>query len=155
MAEMSFTLKIPALDRLCAILEGWEKEKPIDLLATKEAPLVEVPKTKVAPEAVEGPKQPPKAEPVQIPAPAPEPAQPVPLAAPAPEPAQPAPVAAPAKPSVTVDDLMRAAAALRDEGKLLAVTGLFPDFGIQKISDLKANQLDAFAEKLRGLGAQV
>ena len=132
MAEMSFTLKIPALDRLCAILEGWEKEKPIDLLATKETPLVEIPKTKAAPEAVEGPKQPPKAEP-----------------------AQPVPLATPAKPSVTVDDLMRAAAALRDEGKLLAVTGLFPDFGIQKISDLKANQLDAFADKLRGLGAQV
>ena len=54
---------------------------------------------------------------------------------------------------MTLDQVQRAAAQMRDQGKLKAVIDMFPEFGIKKLSDLKAGQLPAFAERLRGLGA--
>ena len=144
MAELSFTLKIPALDRLCDWLE---RGATVNVASTVPV-LVDVPETttkptkvETAPEAPEGPKQPPKAEPVQVPTQEPAPTQPEPVASPA--------------PTVTLEDLMRAAAALRDEGKLQAVTGLFPQFGVKKLSDLKENQLNEFADHLRKMGAKI
>lgn len=147
MAELTFTLQIPALDRLCDWLE-----KGATVNVSSAPVLVDVPetpapkakkaaKTETAPEAPEWPKQPPKAEPVQVPAQEPAPVQPEPVASPA--------------PALTVNDLMRAAAALRDQGQLAAVTGLFPQFGIKKISDLKEDQLGEFADHLRKLGASI
>ena len=55
-----------------------------------------------------------------------------------------------------MDALQRAAAQMRDEGKLQAVTGLFPEFGIRKLSDLKDNdKLTEFAARLRAMGATI
>lgn len=147
MAELTFTLQIPALDRLCDWLE---KGATVNVSASPvlaEVPETPAPKAKkaakaeTASEAPEWPKQPPKAEPVQVPTQEPAPTQPEPVASPA--------------PALTVNDLMRAAAALRDQGKLAAVTGLFPQFGIKKISDLAEDQLGEFADHLRKIGAKI
>lgn len=145
--ELSIKVNIPALDRLCDWLE---KGATVNVSASPV--LVDVPETpapkarkaakaETALEAPEGPKQPSRAELVQVPAQEPAPAQPEPVASPA--------------PTVTLEDLMRAAAALRDEGKLQAVTGLFPQFGVKKLSDLKENQLNEFADHLRKIGAKI
>ena len=147
MAELTFTLQIPALDRLCDWLEKGTTVNVNSAPVLAEVPETPAPKARkaakaeTAPEAPEGPKHPPKAEPVQVPAQEPAPAQPEPVASPA--------------PALTVNDLMRAAAALRDQGKLAAVTGLFPQFGVKKLSDLKEDQFCEFAEHLRKLGAQI
>ena len=145
--ELSINVNIPALDRLCDWLE-----KGATVNVNSAPTLVDVPETpapkarkaakaETASEAPEGPKQPPKAEPVQVPTQEPAPAQPEPVASPA--------------PALTVNDIMRAAAALRDQGKLAAVTGLFPQFGVKKLSDLQEDQLGEFADHLRKLGATI
>lgn len=56
---------------------------------------------------------------------------------------------------VTLDQVQRAAAFLRDQGKLKAVTEMFGEFGIRKLSDLEGDKLQAFAGRLRGLGAEL
>lgn len=116
MVELSITLKIPALDRLCDLLEkGMQPLFP--------APLGYVPN--------------------------PEPI-PTTTAAPDPEP-QPEPK----KPTVALDAIQRAAADLRDQGKLKAVTSLFPEFFIRKLSDLTPEKLEPFADRLREMGAKL
>ena len=90
---------------------------------------------------------------------APEPApQPGPAPQPKPEP-EPAPDPEPKpetkKPTVTLDAIQRAAAELRDQGKLKAVTGLFPEFFIRKLSDLTPEKLEPFADRLREMGAKL
>lgn len=57
--------------------------------------------------------------------------------------------------SVTLEAIQLAAAQMRDQGKLKAVTDLFPEFGIKKLSDLKGEKLQAFGERLRAMGARV
>ena len=152
---MSFTMtiEIPALDRLCGILENREKS---GLVAAIEAEIVA--KLKEAaeggvprptfPEAVVFPHKEETAPAPQVAAP--ESPKPEPTEKPA-EPEAPAPAAKPA----TLADIQRAAAQLRDEGKLQAVKDLFPEFGIRKLSDLKDAQLTAFADRLRGMGAKI
>ena len=88
-----------------------------------------------------------KSEVTKEPAPAPVP-EPAPVPAPAPEPA-------PAEKVYVLEDLQRAAASLRDQGKLGAVTALFPEYGIRKLSDLKAEQMAGFAGELKRLGAEL
>lgn len=85
--------------------------------------------------------------------PVPEPA-PEPMSAPEPVPA-PAAEPAPAEKVYVLEDLQRAAASLRDQGKLGAVTALFPEYGIRKLSDLKAEQMAGFAGELKRLGAEL
>ena len=134
---MTFTLKIPALDRLCDLLE--KSGMPVQLAAAATTPGCIV-------------------NPAPIPTMAePEPApQPDPAPAPQPEPApDPEPKPEPKKPTVTLDAIQRAAAELRDQGKLKAVTGLFPEFFIRKLSDLTPEKLDPFAERLRELGVKL
>ena len=65
--------------------------------------------------------------------------------------------AAPTTPAtpVTLEAIQLAAAQMRDQGKLKAVTDLFPEFGIKKLSDLKGDKLQAFGERLRAMGAKV
>ena len=62
---------------------------------------------------------------------------------------------APATTAVTLDAVQRAAAQMRDDGKLKAVTDMFPEFGIKKLSDLKGDQLQTFGERLRAMGAKI
>lgn len=154
---MTMTIEIPALDRLCDILEERQrgtiiKDLKDEIVARlKEAAEGGVPKPKfeevtpaedhpwkdeaTAPEPREAAQEPPKPEPTNAP---------VETAAPA----------TPATP-VTLEAIQLAAAQMRDQGKLKAVTDLFPEFGIKKLSDLKGEKLQAFGERLRAMGAKV
>ena len=151
---MTLTIDIPALDRLCAWRESRDKAGLLDAIEKeivtklKEAAEGGVPRPKfeetppadsargeTAPEARKAPQEPPKPEVTEKPT----------------APAAPAP----ATPAATLDAVQRAAAQMRDDGKLKAVTDMFPEFGIKKLSDLKGDQLQAFAERLRAMGAKL
>ena len=153
---MTLTIEIPALDRLCDILEERQrgtiiKDLKDEIVARlKEAAEGGAPKPKfeevqagedhpwkgeTAPEPREAAQEPPKSEPTNAP---------VETAAPT----------TPATP-VTLEAIQLAAAQMRDQGKLKAVTDLFPEFGIKKLSDLKGDKLQAFGERLRAMGAKV
>ena len=137
MVELSITLKIPALDRLCDLLEKGAQP----LFPASPTPLGYVQNPEPIPTTTAAPE--PQQEPEQVP-------EPVPAPAPDPEP-QPEPK----KPTVTLDAIQRAAADLRDQGKLKAVTGLFPEFFIRKLSDLTPEKLEPFADRLREMGAKL
>lgn len=141
---ITLTIEIPALDRLCNWLESRDKT---DLLGAIESEIVQkikeaaesgVPRPKFdapAQEPQKAPQEPPKPEPTEKPTAAAEPA--------------------PATPAVTLDAVQRAAAQMRDDGKLKAVTDMFPEFGIKKLSDLKGDQLQKFGDRLRTMGAKI
>lgn len=141
---MTLTIEIPALDRLCAWLESRDKT---DLLGGIENEIVQKIK-----EAAESGVPRPKFD-----APAQEP-QKAPQEPPKPEvtekPTAPVETAQDTKP-VTLDAVQRAAAQMRDDGKLKAVTDMFPEFGIKKLSDLKGDQLQKFGDRLREMGAKI
>lgn len=63
------------------------------------------------------------------------------------------PVAAP--PTYNRDQIMTAGAALIDAGKINELMGLLNAFGVQAVTQLKQEQLGAFATELRKLGAQI
>ena len=141
---MTLTIEIPALDRLCAWLESRDKTDLLGVIENeivqkiKEAAESGVPRPKFdAPsqEPQKAPQEPPKPEPTEKPTAAAEPA--------------------PATPAVTLDAVQRAAAQMRDDGKLKAVTDMFPEFGIKKLSDLKGDQLQKFGDRLREMGAKI
>lgn len=153
---MTLTVEIPALDRLCSILENRDKAGLVEAIEQeivaklKEAaeggtpkpefkvvePETDHPwKEEIAPEAPETPSEPPKAKAKK-------------------ETAE-APASVPASKPVDLADVQKAAAEMRDQGKLGAVTGMFGEFGIKKLSDLKGEQLQAFAERLRKMGAKL
>lgn len=78
------------------------------------------------------------------------------------ESAQEAPVSAqepePEKPTPTLDQIANAGAALLDtdiDAMMPKLLNLLQDFGVQAITQLKPEQLPAFAERLRALGAEV
>ena len=93
--------------------------------------------------------------------PATPPPAPTPTAAPtaAPVPVQPpaAPPAVPvaAAPAYSREQIMTAGAALIDAGKMNELIGLLGAFGVQAVTQLKQEQLGAFATELRKLGAQI
>lgn len=154
--SLIMTVEIPALDRLCDILEERQRVGIIEELKNEickqlreaaesgaprpgfreVAPGEDHPwKDEAAQNAQEGPKEPPKAEPTEKPT---------------------APVEATHETkSVTLADVQKAAAQMRDDGKLEAVKALFPGFGIRKLSDLKGDALQGFAAKLREMGAKI
>jgi len=141
---MTLTIEIPALDRLCAWLESRDKTDLLGVIENeivqkiKEAAESGVPRPKFdapAQEPQKAPQEPPKPEVTEKPTAAAEPA--------------------PATPAVTLDAVQRAAAQMRDDGKLKAVTDMFPEFGIKKLSDLKGDQLQKFGERLRAMGAKI
>lgn len=67
------------------------------------------------------------------------------------------PVEAAAAPAPTMDQIANAGARLldADAGKMMPLLDLLREFGVQAITQLKDDQLAAFAERLRGLGAEV
>ena len=121
----------------------------------------------------------PTQEPMQMPEPAPEKPKRTRKAAKAPESAQepavepeapqaattptepekPAekPVDTAAAPAPTMDQIANVGARLlaADAGKMKPLLDLLREFGVQAITQLKDDQLAAFAERLRGLGAEV
>ena len=60
-----------------------------------------------------------------------------------------------AVPVFSRDQIMTAGAALIDAGKINELMGLFNAFGVQAVTQLKQEQLGAFATELRKLGAQI
>lgn len=149
--SITVTIDIPALDRLCGWLESRERAGIVQQIEDEI-----VGKLK---EAVEGGTPRPVFQEVPTPDDLPwkdeakaEPTPPAPVEAPSAE--APAPPNTPG-PVVTLDAVQRAAAQLRDAGKLNQVTGMFGEFGIKKLSDLKGDALQGFAERLRGLGAKL
>ena len=104
----------------------------------------------------------PPAAPAPVAASAPTaPAQACTTASPATPAANPAPTAAPpvvptaAAPTYNRDQIMTAGAALIDAGKINELMGLLNAFGVQAVTQLKQEQLGAFATELRKLGAQI
>ena len=141
---MTLTIEIPALDRLCGILEDRNRWNTVDQLIAEIVKQLEaaakdgtLEKAAKAPETVKAPET----------TPAPVEAKPVEA-----KPVEVKPVEA--KP-VTLADVQKAAAQMRDDGKLEAVKALFPDFGIRKLSDLKGDALQGFAARLREMGAKI
>lgn len=154
--NMTVNIEFPALDRLCAWLEGCDKAGLVQKLEDeivgklKEAAEGGVPRPKfkevpagddhpwkeeTAQKAQERPQEPTKPEPTNV----------------TPAPAAPAP----ATKAATLADIQKAAAQMRDERKLGQVTGMFGEFGIKKLSDLKGDALQQFAARLREMGAKV
>lgn len=127
-------VQIPALDRLCGLIEAGKVPQPAPMIRMHQEPA-----PKAAPAPVQPAPEPPREAPAPVPEPAPEPAQAV--------------TEPPKAPAATLDAVQRAAAQLRDEGKLKAVTDMFPEFGIKKLSDLAGDALQAFAGRLREMGA--
>lgn len=96
--------------------------------------------------------------PVSVPVSVPAPAVPVAAApaAPGAAPVQtPAAVPVAAAPAYSREQIMAAGAALIDEGKMDGLMGLLNAFGVQAVSQLKQEQLGAFATELRRLGARI
>ena len=146
--SITLTIEIPALDRLCAWLEGRDKAGLLEAVENEIVAKLE--------EAAKGGV--PKPEFKEVPADDDHPwkdeakgtegtgnrEQGTGNAAVAPEPEKPA--------AVTLADVQQACARLRDAGKMNDVKALFPEFGIKKLSDLKsAEQLAAFAARLKKL----
>lgn len=158
--EFMIRVEIPALDRLCDLMESrtpWPGESKEALQSKLQEAVQQVaaqtspePQTETAARAVEqsGQEPTPAMEAVQA-------AQETPEPKPEPKP-ETKPTANPEPPkgaAVTLDAVQRASAELRDQGKLKAVTDMFPEFGIKKLSDLSGDKLQAFAERLRKMGA--
>lgn len=156
---MTLTIDIPALDRLCAWLES--RDKP-GLVQAIEDEIVSKLKDAAGDGTLEKVAKAPEAQTAQgkesRALPAHEMTQNATQEPPKPQPNEKptAPVeATPATKPVTLDAVQRAAAQMRDDGKLKAVTDMFPEFGIKKLSDLKGDQLQQFGERLRAMGAKI
>ena len=55
----------------------------------------------------------------------------------------------------TLDPIMQAGTALMDAGKMNELRRLLQTFGVKAVTQLKSEQLGAFATALRGLGAKI
>jgi len=156
--SITMTIEIPALDRLCGWLESRDKAGLVaaieeEIVAKlKEAAEGGVPRPvfKEVPPAEDHPwKDEAKERPTTA-----EAGRQEKTTSPAPDGA-PSPKGEGSGKPVTLDAVQRAAAQMRDDGKLKAVTDMFPEFGIKKLSDLKGDALQAFAERLRAMGAKI
>ena len=152
MFEINVTVNAPelaeALNNLAAALKGAKLEPAASKTGKADKP-APVPPADYMPPADTAPA-PATPAPAVTPAPAPAPVQaPVtPAPAPAPVPVAPAP-------TYTRDQIMTAGAALIDAGKINELMGLLNSFGVQAVTQLKQDQLGAFATELRKLGAQI
>ena len=70
-------------------------------------------------------------------------------------PAAPPVVPVAAAPMYDRDQIMTAGSALIDAGKINELVGLLNTFGVKAVTQLKQDQLGAFATELRKLGAQI
>ena len=134
MLEINVTIAAPelagAIQSLAVALSGAALPAPASPAAPPPAPV-----------------QPPAAvTPTATPAAAPAPTQP---------PAAPPVVPVAAAPTYNRDQIMTAGAALIDAGKINELMGLLNNFGVQAVTQLKQDQLGAFATELRKLGAQI
>lgn len=144
----NFTLTIQASELAAAIASLAAAMSGASFIAPAAAP------AQLPPAAPAKPATPPPA-PVQAPV-TPTPAA-APVAAPAPiqPPAAPPVVPVAAAPTYSRYQIMTAGAALIDAGKINELMGLLNAFGVQAVTQLKQEQLGAFATELRKLGAQI
>lgn len=122
---------------------------------------VSAPQAEAVPELVVTPKNTPQEEVNPTPEPvAPAPQAPVPTLPatetvapinPVPTPT-PVPVAPTQTIKYTVQQLAVAAMQLKDQGRIADLQGLLVQFGVASMVELKDDQLDSFAQALRGLG---
>lgn len=144
MFEINVTVNAPeiaeALNNLAAALKG-----------AKPEPAAPIPPADYMPPADTAPA-PATPAPAVTPAPATAPA---PVQAPVTPAPAPAPVPVAPAPTYNRDQIMTAGAALIDAGKINELTGLLNSFGVQAVTQLKQDQLGAFATELRKLGAQI
>lgn len=152
MFEINVTVNAPelaeALNNLAAALKGAKLEPAASKTGKADKPAPVPPADYMPPaDTASAPATP---APAVTPAPAPAPVQaPVtPAPAPAPVPVAPAP-------TYNRDQIMTAGAALIDAGKINELMGLLNSFGVQAVTQLKQDQLGAFATELRKLGAQI
>ena len=146
MSNITITVDIPALDRLCGWLESRERASIVqqiedEIVAKLKAAAGDGTLAKAATEdfqeATNDPDLPWKGETAET----------------AQEAAKTEPTKEPTKESpVTLASVQQTCARLRDAGRLAEVKALFPEFGIKKLSDLKnEEQLAAFAVRLKTL----
>ncbi len=93
--------------------------------------------------------------PQQAPPPPSPPIAAVPLPAPPVTTSQPPALPVTAAPNYTLDQIMTAGAALVTAGKQDALVALLGAFGVQAVTQLRPEQLGAFATEMRKLGAQI
>ena len=58
-------------------------------------------------------------------------------------------------PQYTIEQIMKAGATLMDAGKIDELRKLIDSFGVEAVTNLKPEQLGAFATELRKLGAKI
>lgn len=154
MFEINVTVNAPelaeALNNLAAALKGAKPEHAASKTSKADKPAPVPPADYMPPaDTAPAPATPaPAVTPAPAPAPAPVQAPVTPAPAPAPVPVAPAP-------TYNRDQIMTAGAALIDAGKINELMGLLNSFGVQAVTQLKQDQLGAFATELRKLGAQI
>lgn len=154
MFEINVTVNAPelaeALNNLAAALKGAKPEPAASKTGKADKPAPVPPADYMPPaDTAPAPATPaPAVTPAPAPAPAPVQAPVTPAPAPAPVPVVPAP-------TYSRDQIMTAGAALIDAGKINELMGLLNSFGVQAVTQLKQDQLGAFATELRKLGAQI
>lgn len=170
MLEVKVTIAAPdlseAIKTLAEALTGCQAvfpqaDKEVSTPAQKTAP-APVQNAPVQPQP-QAPVNPPQSAPVSAPQPqdvTPVAPAPVQQAIPAPQPQQAAPVqatqvAAPAAPAYTLDQLANAGAALLEKGMMDQLMGLLAKYGVQAVTQLKAEQYSAFVNDLRTMGAAI
>ena len=156
MFEINVTVNAPelaeALNNLAAALKGAKLEPAASKTGKADKP-APVPPADYMPPADTAPA-PATPAPAVTPAPAPAPT-PAPVQAPVTPAPAPAPVPVAPAPTYSRDQIMTAGAALIDAGKINELKGLLNSFGVQAVTQLKQDQLGAFATELRKLGAQI
>ena len=154
MFEINVTVNAPeiaeALNNLAAALKGAKPEPAASKTGKADKPAPVPPADYMPPaDTAPAPAAPaPAVTPAPAPAPAPVQAPVTPAPAPAPVPVAPAP-------TYSRDQIMTGGAALIDAGKINEPMGLLNSFGVQAVTQLKQDQLGAFATELRKLGAQI
>lgn len=155
MFEINVTVNAPeiaeALNNLAAALKGAKLEPAASKTGKADKPAAPVPPADYMPPADTAPA-PATPAPAVTPAPATAPA---PVQAPVTPAPAPAPVPVAPAPTYNRDQIMTAGAALIDAGKINELMGLLNSFGVQAVTQLKQDQLGAFATELRKLGAQI
>ena len=113
-----------------------------------------------APVIADAAPAPVQAAPEPVPAPAPVQTTPVqtapaPVAEAAPAPAPVTPEPPKPEPKIDMDAIARAGAGLIEKGKMPEIMNLLKKYGVQAVTQLKAEQYADFATDLRGLGAEL
>lgn len=143
MLEMK--IKIEVADALISAIDKLASALNITAIPT-QAP------ASANPTAAPAPVQAASTSPIADPTPAQPPVQ-MNAAMTAPAPAPVVPVTA--APTYTLDQIATAGAALVNAGKMEQLLALLGKYGIQAITQLKAEQFGPFVTELRGLGAQI